>query len=274
MNTEYAVKDVDGTLHAYHLRIPEEGGGKRFLFLTPDRKPSDGDIKTPDLPLYASERAGQAKTLFVTEGEKACDALLALGIPAVATVTGARSCPKPEAIANLARGRNFIIWPDNDEGGRIHAQNVAHALTKAGASNVLVIDYQPITLRSIHMPPHGDAYDFVAAFPDPEDAKVFVRELVDGWAVAPTPAPAKPLTIHIPAGGRDDLTNFSVSAALIERYGLRAVPGKNTRCPMHDDRNASLSVLKDDLRAICHSPTCTWSERGVIAVDVYTATQP
>ena len=35
-----------------------------------------------------------------------------------------------------------------------------------------------------------------------------------------------------------------------------ARPGKAVRCPAHDDRNPSLSILRDDKRVICKTPGC------------------
>jgi len=48
----------------------------------------------------------------------------------------------------------------------------------------------------------------------------------------------------------------SVSLVLGHFWGTQAVPGRTIRCPLHDDRSASLSVLADDQRAICKSPSC------------------
>jgi len=48
-----------------------------------------------------------------------------------------------------------------------------------------------------------------------------------------------------------------VSAVLARSWGVeRASPGRTVRCPCHDDRNASLSIARDDTRAWCHSPGC------------------
>jgi hypothetical protein len=45
--------------------------------------------------------------------------------------------------------------------------------------------------------------------------------------------------------------------ALLATMGLaNAVPGRNVRCPFHEDRHASLSIAADDQRAWCKAPTC------------------
>lgn len=49
----------------------------------------------------------------------------------------------------------------------------------------------------------------------------------------------------------------SASQILREVWGaLNAAPGKAIKCPAHDDEHPSLSILKDDQRAICRSPSC------------------
>lgn len=51
--------------------------------------------------------------------------------------------------------------------------------------------------------------------------------------------------------------NESASDILRELWGVaNARPGKAVRCPAHDDRRPSLSILHDDKRAICKSPGC------------------
>lgn len=54
-----------------------------------------------------------------------------------------------------------------------------------------------------------------------------------------------------------------VCQVLMVDWGVdRAVPGKAIRCPAHDDKNPSLSVMRDDRRAYCHSPGCLFHNEG------------
>jgi hypothetical protein len=55
----------------------------------------------------------------------------------------------------------------------------------------------------------------------------------------------------------------TVSEVLHRALGLVVSPGTSVRCPFHDDRHASLSVLRDDERAICHAPACELHVNGV-----------
>lgn len=57
--------------------------------------------------------------------------------------------------------------------------------------------------------------------------------------------------------------NLSASAILAEHYGiLNARPGKAVRCTRHDDRVASLSILRDDQRVICRGGGCELNNDG------------
>ena len=65
-----------------------------------------------------------------------------------------------------------------------------------------------------------------------------------------------PRTLREP---RDDYPDDTTKASdiLREMWGVaNATPGRNARCPAHDDKVASLSILKDDRRAICHAGGC------------------
>jgi len=55
----------------------------------------------------------------------------------------------------------------------------------------------------------------------------------------------------------DPYEDASASDILLSLWGVQnARPGKAVRCPAHDDRNPSLSILRDDKRAICKTPGC------------------
>ena len=54
-----------------------------------------------------------------------------------------------------------------------------------------------------------------------------------------------------------------VAEVLRSKYGiLNAAPGKAVRCKMHDDRVASLSILRDDKRVICRGGGCPLNNDG------------
>jgi hypothetical protein len=105
--------------------------------------------------------------VILVEGEKAAEALLAIGVQAVGTVTGASGTPGAIPLAELT-GRRAHVWPDNDDVGHRHMQRVAAGLAGI-ATEVLGVTWPDA-------PEHGDAADFLAAGGTRED----VDALVDG----------------------------------------------------------------------------------------------
>lgn len=65
--------------------------------------------------------------------------------------------------------------------------------------------------------------------------------------------------------------------AILEAAGVhRAAPGRSVRCPLHDDRVASLVISRDGERVWCKSPACPASnnERGLGANQLMEALRP
>ncbi len=126
---EWEIRDARGELIARHVRTDYEGGGKSFGWRLPDGT-WKLDRKSEDLPLYGAEEAAklpEGSLVVVTEGEKACDALRDAGINAVGTVTCSATAPGKTALSVL-RGKEVVLWPDNDESGRAHMERVAERL--------------------------------------------------------------------------------------------------------------------------------------------------
>ena len=105
-------------------------------------------------PLYRLPSLATAETVFVTEGEKAADALIDLGFIATTSPHGAKSAEKTDW-ASLA-GKQVLLTPDNDDDGETYAADVAGLLGE--------LDPAPIVkmLRLPDLPPKGDAFDYVA----------------------------------------------------------------------------------------------------------------
>ncbi|MGA2514615.1 MAG: hypothetical protein ABSG37_13520 [Candidatus Limnocylindrales bacterium] len=181
--TRYPIRDASGMLLATHCR--EDGPtGKRMWWEQPDGRPGLGGLPLADLPLYAIERLRGSSTVVLVEGEKAAEALLAIGIQAVGTVTGAAATPSRIVLADLT-GRYIVLWPDNDDVGRAHMERIGAALIGI-AAGVSIINWPDA-------PEHGDAADFVTAGGTRED----VEALIDGARPLPAvgspgPAPAEP----------------------------------------------------------------------------------
>lgn len=189
--TRYTVRDVGGRVVAIHVRRDQPGGGKEIWWELPDGRRGLHGRRVEDLPLYAVERLGGAKWVIVAEGEKAADALLGLGLPAVGTVCGANGTPGDESLRPLV-GRMVYLWPDNDEAGRAHMARVAERLAALGCRDVRRVNWRDA-------PPKGDAADFVAAGGSAEGVLRLMAE-AEPWA-PDSPAPELPQTAD---GGTDE----------------------------------------------------------------------
>ena len=167
---EWRILDIRGTHIATHVRIEpgRNGRAKDFAWRMPDGTPGLGGLSIKQLPLYGVERLPEdlSTVVVVVEGEKAADALLARGIPAVGTVTGASSCPSVESLADLA-GRHVVLWPDADDPGREHMVRVSKALSSLVASVRMVI------------PPADVSKGWDAADADAETVRRLVADATD-----------------------------------------------------------------------------------------------
>lgn len=113
--TVYECRDAAGALVAEHRRLDYADGSKDCLWFR-DGKPGLQGLSLPSLPLYASEKLATltpGTRVVITEGEPACAALWARGIPAVASVTGWQLTPSAESLAVL-KGFRVALWADAD----------------------------------------------------------------------------------------------------------------------------------------------------------------
>lgn len=125
----YEIRDPNGDLVAQHVRV-DKPGGKDVRWRQPDGQNGLNGTKIHDLPLYGSEEVSgwdEDRLITLVEGEKARDALAAVDLPALGTVTGAGSAPSPEPLEVL-RDRRVALWPDADDQGRDHMRRVAENL--------------------------------------------------------------------------------------------------------------------------------------------------
>jgi YD repeat-containing protein len=171
--TGFEIRDAAGELVAIHERI-DGPDGKRFVWRQPDRTPGLGGLPIVDLPLYGVQHLNGKATVVLTEGEKAADALITAGVPAVASVTGAAATPGRAALADLT-GRDVVLWPDADEVGEAHMARIAAGLVGIAAS-VRMISWPDA-------PAHGDAADYAG---DPWDLIDTARRVGPDLPDAPT----------------------------------------------------------------------------------------
>ena len=145
---EYEFKDVAGQLLALHGRF-ESNTGKTFRWRVPGGQWRDGlGFPESNLPLYnlAGVVEQPGARVWVVEGEKAADACTDKGLLAVSLPGGASQQRFGNALDPL-KGRDVVLWPDNDDAGRALMQLVAGYLPEAR-----------VVLPTVQ--PKGDAYDY------------------------------------------------------------------------------------------------------------------
>jgi hypothetical protein len=106
------------------------------------------------LPLYNRIEVSKSPRVVVVEGEKCVQALRDCGHVGTTSPMGAGKASYADW-APLA-GKTVYLWPDNDDGGIKHMEDVASILDRLDPPcRVGWIDP-----RSLNLPPKGDVYDF------------------------------------------------------------------------------------------------------------------
>ena len=119
-----------------------------------------------------------ARPVVIAEGEKDCDNLARIGVPATCNAGGAGKWTAEHSA--FLRGRRVIVLPDNDEAGRNHAQQVAQSLQGIAES-----------VRIVELPglPHkGDVSDWIEAGGTKEQLERLAEAAPD-WTPAAQPWP-------------------------------------------------------------------------------------
>ncbi len=183
----YTYTSVDGLPMAVKKRY-QLGEEKTFIWCDPqdtDKLGLPGNMTESNLPLYSIEDVvgRKKKKVIWVEGEKAADALKeAYGSLAICLPGGSTADPTDDQMEPL-RGRNVILWPDNDEPGRTLMRKVADKIASIAAEVTMVMPY---------VPPGGDAYNYVKAGHTKEQLKKEIGsthqeakmvELPDGYEV-------------------------------------------------------------------------------------------
>ena len=132
---------AEGELACYIARFDRPGGGKTFrpLVLEDGLWWSKG-IPEPR-PLYnlLSLLTNPDAPVLVVEGEKTSDAARKL-LPCYVCITSMHGADAPDGSDwRHLKGRDVIIWPDNDPIGLQYAQEVAALILKVGASSVRIV---------------------------------------------------------------------------------------------------------------------------------------
>jgi DNA primase len=241
MRTVYEIRDTTGALIAEHVRVQWPDGAKRMYWQTPGNDPRDGlcGLGTADLPLYGSERIGRfevGQVVVLTEGEKATDALLTLGIDALGTVTGASGRPGEDALAVLLPF-DVVTWEDHDEPGAEHMRRVAASLLRLGGrARRIAWGHEK----------GDDAADFVERGGTRVTADLLIQA-ADPWRVEPIQerAPARPSYDRSEGDWRVQTARAKLADVAQDRLGpphKREGRSLFWRCPFHDEKTASFKV--------------------------------
>ena len=115
--------------------------------------------KAPDVrPLYNIPNILNEQRIVWVEGEKCAQALIDAGIPATCTLGGAGALTRKNTDKfdfTPLRGKDLIVWPDNDDAGRRLAEIVREVAMDADANTVTIL--QP----PANKPPKWDAADAI-----------------------------------------------------------------------------------------------------------------
>ncbi|MFT4058461.1 MAG: hypothetical protein QM652_02825 [Legionella sp.] len=155
-------KDVNLKLLFYRIRLKNPTTGDKYI--RPIKPGNDAYILgEPEFkskkPLYNLHQilTVSNESIYFCEGEGCVDAFTKLGLLAT-TSGGANSVSKADL--EPLKGREIIIWPDNDEAGFRYVDDVLTALQGFGC-NIKVIEVEQLGL-----PLKGDVVDWVGEHPN------------------------------------------------------------------------------------------------------------
>ncbi len=119
--------------------------------------------------------AGQGASVYIVEGEKDADNAAKAGILATTSPLGAGKWR--DEYADLLRGRQAVILPDNDDAGRAHAEKIARSLFGL-AAGVKILELPDL-------PPKGDLSDWIVAGGDATQLAA-LAQAAPRWTPGPT----------------------------------------------------------------------------------------
>jgi putative DNA primase/helicase len=261
----YNYDDANGRLVFQKLRNPP-GRKPRFWCRRPDGRGgwinNTKGIKRK--PLYrwpeVREAMQQRREIAIAEGEKDCDGLWRIGIPATCNFDGAApTCddhakplkhykPKwrPEYSEQLA-GARLIVFNDNDEPGRAHADAVCR-MSIGIAERVRRLDLAP---HWPDMPEGADVSDWLANGGTREKLDALIEEAPD-FSAGPEPSvdPQRGLPVIKIVGGEIARVVDEAEAALLEarvpfmvRAGMLVYPITET-LQAADNQKTEATVLR------------------------------
>lgn len=237
----YDYTDADGKLLYQACRYRTVEGKKTFRQRRPHpTKPGEWvwNLEGVTRTLYrlpdVIEAVAMGRPVYIAEGEKDADTLAGIGYCATTSVGGAGKWH--ESYAEVVKGADVVIFADNDDPGKSHAEQVAASCANAGCTVKLVL--------LPGLPEKGDVTDWLEAghdydeladvigktrhwSPDPSTRTRWrLDELLDDDTVMRPPPPVVPrlawesrstLLASAPKAGKSTLTGYI--AAQVSRGG-------------------------------------------------------
>lgn len=153
-NPETGIDDVI----VYRIDKPFSGRKKEFRQVSPapDGKGFIPQAPPKPWPLFNRKGICEHSLIVVCEGEKAALSLDAFGVCATTALAGAGTGKADLADWTPLAGKDVILWPDNDDGGRQHMEAVR---------DILITMDPPASVSWLEIPGEpekGDAFDFLA----------------------------------------------------------------------------------------------------------------
>jgi hypothetical protein len=164
-----------GKVVAEHVRYLTPDGHKTYVWRRNGSKGLKG-LPEASLPLYGGyawlqQSLADCERVIFVEGEKAADALLGIGLPAVGIPLGAPKLPDLDMFEPF-RGARLLMWPDADDVGEQLLDRLGDLLSGAGLSLEVI--------RWPQAPPKGDAADFRAAGGTADQAEALIAR-AEAW---------------------------------------------------------------------------------------------
>jgi hypothetical protein len=151
----YLYTNPTGALDMLVIRCRDRQNRKTFR----QASPTEGGwcFRKPEglLPLYNRKGILAADRVIVVEGEKAADALIKAGYCATTSSGGAGKAALTDWTP--LNGKQVILWPDNDDAGAAHIDDVQGLLEDLATRPTL----QRVDPVLIELPKKGDAVEFL-----------------------------------------------------------------------------------------------------------------
>jgi putative DNA primase/helicase len=218
VDKEYRYIDSDGKLRHETIRYKNP---KKFRQRRPgpDGKPI-WDLKGIETILYRLPEliaADPLQPVFVVEGEKDVDRLVAMGRVATCNPMGALKWTG--RYSDVLRGRHVIIIGDNDDDGRQHAKEVAYSL-QGKATSIKVVELPGV-------PEKGDVSDFFDLGGTLDQFDELVTWTVEWVELKEKPPRAKTVTAAPAAQGEDKrvLVEVNTRRDLVAAETIKAIAG-------------------------------------------------